>query len=662
MQFINLTSPLPWIVAGVAAGVVALYFLKLKRQPVQVPSTFLWQKSVEDLHVNSLFQRLRKNLLLFLQLFILALALLALLRPAWSGPQAGGMRHVILIDNSASMSATDVEPNRLEWAKRSAREEIIDKMAGDDMAMIIAFNDAASVVQSYTSNRQRLRERLDSIGPTQRTTNLREALDVASGLANPQSFSAGAADTKATVETAAPKLHIYTDGGFADIKDFALAALEPHYYAVGQAGTNIAIVGMMVRRNEESPDTLQVFARLYNFAAAASPKDAPPPPLTATCELHIDGELKDAIEVAIESRSEKAVTFDLYNFEQGVLELRLVSNDSLAADNVARAVVGSVRRAKVLVVTVGNRSLERALTTETARAVAEVEFVTPGDIEQGEYRQKSLNGHFDLIVYDRCVPSDMPQSNTLFFGAVPNTKALGEPKTVASPIIAEVNDTHPLFRFLNMDDVGIAESLLVEIPPGTDRLLESSDGPLAFLLSREGFWDCVIGFWLERPTEKGREFNTNWVLHPSFPLFTFNALRVLGNVQDSITDDAILPGQTVVLRSDSLARELVVKDPSGKSHELSRTPQGTFIFNDTEQLGLYEFGSAEKPERPFAVNLFDMRESDITPRPELEIGHAVVAASAGVSRARKEAWRWLALAAFAVLLAEWYIYNRRVYI
>src|SRR5262249_44331584 len=152
------------------------------------------------------------------QLLICALALLALLRPAWFASQSGGQRHVIVIDNSASMSATDVEPNRLGFAKRQAIREVIDKMQGDDLAMVIAFNDSGSVVQSYTSNRQLLREKIDMIEATQRTTNLREALEVASGLANPQSFSVGARDQKARVEDSGrPQLHLFTDGGFPDV-------------------------------------------------------------------------------------------------------------------------------------------------------------------------------------------------------------------------------------------------------------------------------------------------------------------------------------------------------------------------------------------------------------------------------------------------------------
>ncbi|MGD0042594.1 MAG: BatA and WFA domain-containing protein, partial [Isosphaeraceae bacterium] len=185
---LELSSPLGavrwFVLAGVPVGIIALYFLKLKRRPVKVSSTLLWRKSLEDLHVNSLFQRLRRNLLLFLQLLAVALAMLALagLRSRGTGGQE--QRYVLMIDNSASMAATDVPPSRLENAKEKARK-VVTSMDSDDLAMVVSFGETARVVSNYTGDKRALLQRIDSIPPTQSTTSLREALQVAAGLANP---------------------------------------------------------------------------------------------------------------------------------------------------------------------------------------------------------------------------------------------------------------------------------------------------------------------------------------------------------------------------------------------------------------------------------------------------------------------------------------------
>src|SRR5215208_1823592 len=118
--FRNTLGPLAWIAVGlVPPAIFALYFLKLKRQPLEVPSTYLWTKVIEDMHVNSLWQRLRRNPLLFLQLLLVALAILALLRPGWQGESLAGRRFIFLVDRSASMSATDADGgSRLDAAKK----------------------------------------------------------------------------------------------------------------------------------------------------------------------------------------------------------------------------------------------------------------------------------------------------------------------------------------------------------------------------------------------------------------------------------------------------------------------------------------------------------------------------------------------------------------
>src|SRR5437773_755208 len=101
--------PLPWwgvtILLLLPLAIMLLYFLKLKRKPLAVPSTLLWRKSIEDLHVNSLFQWLRQNVLLLLQLLAVLMLMYGLLAPRFHAAAGHGKHYILMIDNSASMSA-----------------------------------------------------------------------------------------------------------------------------------------------------------------------------------------------------------------------------------------------------------------------------------------------------------------------------------------------------------------------------------------------------------------------------------------------------------------------------------------------------------------------------------------------------------------------------
>ena len=156
MTWINMLSPLQWaLLLAIPPAILSLYFLKLKRQQAVVPSTMLWKRAIEDLHVNSIWQKLRKNLLLYLQLLFVGLLILACLRPGWSGMNRVGERRIYIIDHSASMQATDNNPSRLDVAKDKALKLIKDA-ASNDSAMVIATSDRASVEQGFTNNRSLL--------------------------------------------------------------------------------------------------------------------------------------------------------------------------------------------------------------------------------------------------------------------------------------------------------------------------------------------------------------------------------------------------------------------------------------------------------------------------------------------------------------------------
>src|SRR5579871_4783003 len=113
-------APTALILGALAVPIILMYMLRLRRREVQVSSTMLWQQILRDREANAPWQKLKRNLLLLLQLLILAALVIALARPFIAVPTVTTGRIAILVDASASMNATDVQPSRFEAAKEQA--------------------------------------------------------------------------------------------------------------------------------------------------------------------------------------------------------------------------------------------------------------------------------------------------------------------------------------------------------------------------------------------------------------------------------------------------------------------------------------------------------------------------------------------------------------
>jgi hypothetical protein len=660
MNWNPLLSPWLWApLLAVPPAVIMLYFLKLKRQPLEVPSTYLWLKSIEDLHVNSLWQRLRQSLLLFLQLLILLIAILALLNPTWQEQKLSGNHLIFLVDNSASMGTTDVGPNRLEEAKRQI-SALIDEMSSDSEAMIISFSDDAQVEQNFTSSRRQLRERLDAIQLTNRPTSLAEALQVASGLANPGQASFDSNDAQ-VAEPIPAALYIFSDGRFPDVNNFSLGNLDPvKYVPIGEPDTaNIGIVSFTTERGDK-PDQLQAFARLENFGST---------PAKVELTLLREGNLIDATQLEIEPGSSKAAAFELGETEPGALELRVATGDKLAIDDVAFATINPPQRSKVLLITPGNEPLQFALATSRAEQVVELTVEPPEYLKTDKYRTEATTGAYDLIVYDRCVPVDakepnkpgeMPQSNTLFVGTLPPGDLWKADAKVDVPQIIDTDRSHPLMNLIEMGNVLIYEGTPLKPPPGSTVLIDTNAGPLFAIGPREGFEDAVLGFEIVGDGH----YRTNWWFQQGFPVFAMNLVNYLGSRQVESIGGSTQPGEAVALRSLVKPDKITVETPNKKRMLVPRGRQNLYTFHDTGALGVYRVLEADTETQRFAVNLFDAAESDVRTQPDrkLKIGHTDIQGESGWEVSRRDGWKWLVLIALGVLLFEWYIYNRRVYL
>ena len=634
--------------------VVLLYFLKLKRQPLVVPSTYLWSRTIEDLHVNTIWQRLRQNLLLFLQLLLLALIMLACLRLGWRDVQLTGNRFIFVIDNSASMNAADVEPTRLELAKQKVLA-MIDRMESGDAAMVVSFSDIARPEQPFTDNRRRLREAVESIDSTHRVTDIREALRYAAGLANPQLTRL---EGEQQIDESMPaQLYIFSDGGFAAVPEFSLGNLTPHYIAIGEpAPANVGIVAFSTQRNVEKPEQMQAFARLENYG---------PEEVTTAVNLNLNATLLDATQVTIPAQDSAGVQFELASLDEGVLELEIQDDDALSVDNTAYVALNPPRLAKILLVTPGNTELEWALATDQIAKLAQVEHVTPAHLKTDEYKASAAAGAYDLIIYDQAVPEVMPQANTLFIGDIPPDEGWIQGEVQGPPLIIDINRAHPIMHLVEMGDVRIYEGFPARPPAGGTVLLDADIGPLFAIAPRQGFEDAVLGFHMSRSNEEGElQHMTDWPIRLSFPVFIKNMIEYLGGSRAGMGDLGVQPGQPMAIRTTKPVSSVVVESPGGETTRVEREGQNTFMYTGTDRVGVYEVreGNERDTSMRFTVNLFDGRESDLVPRETIELGHEDVEGQAGLEPARRELWKWILIVGLVVLVFEWYVYNRRVYL
>ena len=156
MNFTSLSSA--WLFA-LLIPLVVFYFLKLKRPRQVIPSLVLWRQVLSDQRVNSPFQRFKRNLLLLLQILLLALLVLAAMQPFLRREAKRSGRLPILVDVSASMAALDKDGgrSRLDEAKQRLRERIAALLPDQELCLI-AFSKSARKITGFTNNKTELRD------------------------------------------------------------------------------------------------------------------------------------------------------------------------------------------------------------------------------------------------------------------------------------------------------------------------------------------------------------------------------------------------------------------------------------------------------------------------------------------------------------------------
>lgn len=446
------------LLAGIAAAIaiptlIILYFLKLRRRDVEISTTLLWKKAIQDLQANAPFQKLRRNLLLFLQLIALAAILLALAQPEFKDTALSQQRQVILIDRSASMQANDGEGNpatdagsasaaaapqtsgrtRLEAAKERALA-MVDEMKEPglfqekaDEAMVIAFDDAAEVRQAFTSNKAELRRAIEAIEASDAPSSLERAFMLAKAYGGSQKFEDQVQGRDTTepgrgfVPSSPPAtIHLFSDGRLPDSDRVQTQADDNVvYHAVGtRDAANIGITSLRAQRAFDNPNRASIFVGLQSTArterrvqlelivddVVARVSEITLPPATKAVQNEAEA---GAEAEKLEETWTPAIGGNVYQVERtegAIARVRITPigddvSDALPADNLAFLVIPPARRLSVALVTQGNFFVKDVLDGMNLSRL---------DVLKTAEFQKLLDGdqlaQYDVFIFDRVLP------------------------------------------------------------------------------------------------------------------------------------------------------------------------------------------------------------------------------------------------------------------
>lgn len=633
-------APLAFLGGLIAIPIILLYMLRLRRREVIVSSNFLWQQVIQDQEANTPWQRLRRNILLILQLIILALLVSALARPASVVATITAGKTVVLLDASASMNATDMPQGQTRFAAAQARaRELIGDMGANDQMALIRVADVAEPLIEYTDNANALREAINRALVGQGQADWNTALTLA---------AAGAEGAEAF------NIIILSDGGLGDVGALPENIPQPVYIPIGQSSSNVAITALATRALPgEMP---QLFAQVQNYGGQAA---------DVSLVVRLDGELWDSTRQTISGNSQRSFVFQIDQpFER--IEADLVYDDDnvtdyLSLDDRAWTVAQTASTRRVLLVTdEANVFIEQGLRS------------LPGvQVFRGDTGTASLPSQpYDLYVFNGWLPDTLPDADmlivnpprdTALFDVVTPDDETDAPQTRATMQIAAPD--HPLMAFMqSVTSVNVRAIQAIDISGSTwaQTLLTANDAPVLLAGNQGGRQVVLMPLNLR---------DTDLPLNIAWPILLSNMIDWF-TPADIITAGSIGVGQTQTVRPPIGADAVRLTLPDGTTQMLPVTSDALTLV-DTAQPGIYRVDVLREGDdiagEYFAVNVFatgtDSRsESDITPVPEnaLRLGGGVVDAEAAEQPSLREYWPFIAAAVLAMLLVEWHVYHRRL--
>jgi hypothetical protein len=630
MSFAN---PMAWLWAALVIPVVIFYVLKIRLRRVPVSTVIFWRQIFDEKKPRSLWQRLRHLVSLLVQLALLFLLVAALAEPFFDWDALTPRRVVLVIDNSASMNATDTEPTRLAKAKEVAKKIVAGLRYQDEMAVVSA-GTQPRVVCGLTGHQRTLREALDAVPATDGPTVLADAVALARRLA----AEGGAQDARIVVVT----------DGCAEKAAELLDGPNVQVVRVGEPRGNVGITRFQVRRSAIDPIGYEILTEVTNHS------DEPTKDLRLRVTLN--GNVLDIKPLTLAPNASWSGVIENSTADGGLLTAELTVKgekedaplaDALAADNVAHALLPKREQQPVFVSSPQGNLFLRMVMAANPVVKLEASRELPKELPASTVK-----------VFHRSVPAKLPPGPVFVVDPASDCDLWKVGEKLQTPVVTQQDKDSPLMTHVKLDNVLMPEGRKLAFTPaaGKPQVLAASvtGDPLFVAIDRAEGKVVVLTVNIDMGD---LPFRT------AFPILAANTLNYFAGVQGEL-QEALSTGATAEVALPPQAAgtsEFLLRAPDGSTRRLPaggvKTTVGPF-----DRRGLWavvpDAPNAE-PIMQYAVNLANKAESDIRPPDGLKA--PATAQDTGLTGGFLGRPVWLYLIGLAWLLAglEWYLYQRR---
>ena len=682
----NFLSPTSLFLFGLAIPIIALYILRLRRRREPVSTLMFWEELFRERQTTSLFQRLKHLLSLLLQLLFLALLVFAIARPQFAFITKSARQLVLIIDQSASMNAIEDEIEgltRLASAKESALRTVDGLRFMDEMT-VISSHTRPVIHIPFTNHQKSLREAIDAIQPTDISTNLEPAYDLAYAIAqtkpNPEIIIFS--DFQSISEELLTKLNSETEQD--ENTERSDPEIKRRLIRMGEANDNVGITQFRVRKSLVNAFDYQTLLRVVNASETEKKFNV---------ELYFNENLFDVRPYALAPGESKSEIFSNFAFEGGKLKAVLDVQDALRTDNTAYATLPKRDLIPVLLVTAENPFLQKALAVDEQ---IKLTVLTPTEYET-DVLPESANSQgkqpYQVVIFDRYSPSTLGDGNYMFIYPPAASSETANPElkfhiggALETPIITDWERTHPILQHVHLENVQIGAAYQVTPPSTAQVLARSFESPVLFIdvtPNRKIVFAAINILESDLP------------LRIAFPVIIANTIQWFQQ-RSEIQEHHLRTGEVLKQRIESVDATIQpelktetdsppgtpklakITGPGDKTWEIP-IERDELLFDQTQRVGFYELkiseavdATAEDASPPAAsepteedsgtvwsVNLADETESHIGTDPAVEDLLEASVTPGGAALLRYPPWVYLVFLAVGLSVVEWFLYQRR---